>query len=166
VLAYYGMDILRGHALTSPAGLALDVFQFADSDGFFERNSEGPKEFDRRLRDVVSGVTDVTALLRSKEGSVLTRRALVRRTPVVHFDTGHSQRYTVLELVADDAPGLLHRVSRVISDRGIDVDLVLISTEGQKAIDVFHITRGGSKLSEDDEALLKADLERMLKETV
>ncbi len=165
VLAYYGMDILRGHALTSPAGLALDVFQFADTDGFFERNSEGPKEFDRRLREVVSGVTDVTALLKSKESSVLTRRALVRRTPVVHVDTGHSQRYTVLELVADDAPGLLHRVSRVISDRGVDVDLVLISTEGQKAIDVFHITRGGLKLSEDDEALLKADLERMLKES-
>jgi hypothetical protein len=30
----------------------------------------------------------------------------------------------------------------VISDRGIAVDLVLISTEGQKAIDVFHITAG------------------------
>ena len=87
VLAYFGMDILRGHALTSPAGLALDVFQFADSDGFFERNSEGPKEFDRRLREVVSGATDVTALLKSKEGSVLARRSLVRRTPVVHFDT-------------------------------------------------------------------------------
>jgi [protein-PII] uridylyltransferase len=165
VLAYFGMDILRGHALTSPAGLALDVFQFADADGFFERNSEGPQEFNRRLREVVSGATDVTTLLKSKEGSVLTRRSLVRRTPVVHFDTGHSERYTVLELVADDAPGLLHRVSRVISDHGVDVDLVLISTEGQKAIDVFHITRGGSKLSEDDEASLKADLERMLKET-
>jgi hypothetical protein len=30
---------------------------------------------------------------------------------------------------------------------------------------VFHITRGGSKLSEDDETSLKADLERMLKES-
>jgi [protein-PII] uridylyltransferase len=165
VLAYFGMDILRGHALTSPAGLALDVFQFADGEGFLARNSEGPKEFDRRLREVVSGTTDVRVLLKSKETSVLARRALVRRTPVVHFDTGHSQKYTVLELVADDAPGLLHRVSRVISDHGVDVDLVLISTEGQKAIDVFHITRGGSKLSEADEAALKADLERMLKET-
>ncbi len=113
----------------------------------------------------MSGKVDVRTLLKSKESSVLARRALVRRTPVVHFDTGHSQRYTVLELVADDAPGLLHRVSRVISDHGIDVDLVLITTEGQKAIDVFHITRGGSKLSEGDEASLKADLERMLKET-
>ncbi len=165
VLASFGMDILRGHALTSPARLALDVFEFADGDGFLERNSEGPLEFDRRLRQVVSGSTDVTALLKGKEGSVLTRRSLVRRTPVVHFDTGHSQRYTVLELVADDAPGLLYRVSRVISDHGVDLDLVLISTEGQKAIDVFHITRGGSKLSEGDEASLKADLERMLKET-
>jgi [protein-PII] uridylyltransferase len=165
VLAYFGMDILRGHALTSPAGLALDVFQFADGDGFFERNSEAQKEFDRRLHEVIGGTTDVTSLLRNKEGSMLARRSLVRRTPVVHFDSGHSQRYTVLELVADDAPGLLHRVSRVISDRGVDVDLVLITTEGQKAIDVFHITRGGSKLSEGDEASLKADLERMLKET-
>jgi [protein-PII] uridylyltransferase len=162
VLSYFGMDILRGHALTSLAGLAVDVFQFADTDGFFARNSQGRKEFDRRLDEVVSGRTDVTSLLKSKEDSVLTRRSLVRRTPVVYFDTAHSQRYTVLELVAEDAPGLLYRVSRVISDHGIDVDLVLISTEGQKAIDVFHITRGGAKLTEEDEASLKADLEGML----
>ncbi len=165
VLAYFGMDILRGHALTSLAGTVLDVFEFADSGEFFERNSEGRKEFDRRLHEVVNGQADVTTLLRSKERSVLFRRALVRRQPVVYFDSGHSQRYTVLELVAEDAPGLLYRVSRVISDHGIDVDLVLISTEGQKAIDVFHITRGGAKLSEDAEAALKADLERMLKES-
>jgi len=164
VLAYFGMDILRGHALTSLAGLAVDVFQFADTDGFFERNSQGRKEFDRRLDDVVSGRTDVTSLLKSKEGSVLARRPLVHRTPVVYFDAAHSQRYTVLELVADDAPGLLYRVSRVISDHGIDVDLVLISTEGQKAIDVFHITQGGAKLTEEAEASLKADLEQMLQQ--
>jgi UTP:GlnB (protein PII) uridylyltransferase len=140
----------------------LDVFQFSDSDAFFERNSEGRKDFDRRLHDVVNGQVDVTALLKSKEQSVLYKRALVRRTPVVHFDTAHSQRYTVLELVAEDAPGLLYRISRIISEHGIDVDLVLISTEGQKAIDVFHITRNGGKLSESDESSLKADLLRML----
>jgi [protein-PII] uridylyltransferase len=166
VLSYFDMDILRGHALTSLAGMALDVFQFADADGFFDRNSEARKEFDRRLHEVVDGQADVTQMLRNKEGSVLFRRALVRRKPVVHFDSGHSQRYTVLELVAEDAPGLLYRVSRVISNHGIDVDLVLISTEGQKAIDVFHITRDGAKLTDEAAAALKADLEQMLiKET-
>jgi [protein-PII] uridylyltransferase len=166
VLAYFGMDILRGHALTSLAGTALDVFQFADTDGYFEKNSEGRADFDRRLHDVVSGKVNVPLLLKSKEGSVLVRRPVTRRAPVVYFDNGHSQRYTVLELVAEDAPGLLYRVSRVISDQGVDVDLVLISTEGQKAIDVFHITRGGAKLSETEQASLKSHLERMLQEDV
>jgi [protein-PII] uridylyltransferase len=165
VLSSFGMNILRGHALTSLSGTVIDVFQFIDRDNFFDRNSQGREQFDRRLREVVNGQTDVTALLESKERSVLFRRALVRRTPVIHFDNEHSQRYTVLELVADDAPGLLYRISRTISTHGIDVDLVLISTEGQKAIDVFHITRGGAKLSEDAQAALKADLERMLKES-
>jgi [protein-PII] uridylyltransferase len=165
VLAYFGMDILRGHALTSLSGLVIDVFQFVDREEFFDRNSEAREQFDRQLREVVNGQTDVTALLKSKERSVMFRRGPVRRTPVIYFDNEHSQRYTVLELVADDAPGLLHRISRIISNHGCDVDLVLISTEGQKAIDVFHITRGGGKLSEDAEAALKADLERMLKES-
>jgi [protein-PII] uridylyltransferase len=165
VLSYFGMNILRGHALTSLSGTVIDVFQFTDRDGFFERNSDARQEFDRRLREVVKGEADVTALLEGKERSVLFRRTPARRTPVVYFDNEHSRRYTVLELIADDAPGLLYRVSRIISGHGCDVDLVLISTEGQKAIDVFHITRGGAKLSEDAEGALKADLERMLKES-
>ena len=165
VLSYFGMDILRGHALTSLSGLVLDVFQFSDREKFFERNSQAREQFDRRLTDVMSGQNDVTALLTGKEQSVLFRRGPARRAPVIYFDDEHSRRYTILELVADDAPGLLHRISRVISEHGVDVDLVLISTEGQKAIDVFHITRGGAKLSEDAKAALKADLERMLKES-
>ena len=166
MLSYYGMDIVRGHALTSLTGLVLDMFQFIDRDGFFERNSQARQQFDRTLTDVVAGRTDIRTLLKNKERSVVFRRApWVRRTPLIYFDNEHSLRYTVLELVADDAPGLLHRVSRVISEHGVDVDLVLISTEGQKAIDVFHITRGGAKLDAVAEAALKADLERMLKES-
>jgi [protein-PII] uridylyltransferase len=166
VLSYYGMDIVRGHALTSLGGLVLDVFQFIDRDGFFGRRSESRTQFDKTLIDVVAGRTDIRTMLKNKEHSVMFNRTrLVRRTPVVYLDNEHSRRYTVLELVADDAPGLLHRVSRVISEHGVDVDLVLISTEGQKAIDVFHITRGGAKLADDAEATLKADLERMLKES-
>ena len=166
VLAYLGMDILRGHALTSLSGLVLDVFQFMDRDGFFDRNSQAREQFDRTLRHVVAGQTDIRLMLKNRARSVLFRRTpMARRTPVLYFDNEHSQRYTVLELVADDAPGLLHRVSRVISEHGVDVDLVLISTEGQKAIDVFHITRGGAKLTEDAEAALQADLDRMLKES-
>jgi len=59
-----------------------------------------------------------------------------------------------------------YRISRVISQHGCDVDLVLIATEGEKAIDVFHITRGGSKLTEAGQQALTSDLLRTLESTV
>ena len=53
-------------------------------------------------------------------------------------------------------------VSRAISRHGCDVGLVLISTEGQKAIDVFHITKAGAKLTDPAIAELTADFHQML----
>ena len=88
----------------------------------------------------------MTARLRGREQSLFHRRP-PRVTPVVHCDNQSSHRYTIVEIVADDALGLLYRISRAMSEQGCDVDLVLIATEGHKAIDVFHITQAGAKLS-------------------
>ncbi len=156
VLSYFGMDILRGQAMTTPAGLVLDVFQFTDADGFLRLNPEARSEIHRLLDEAVSGTTDVTSLLRGKQCSVLYRRR--RSSPVVHFDHQHSQKYSVLEIVADDAPCLLHRISRVISDHCCDLDLALILTEGEKAIDVLHVTKEGRKLSDAEQTALAAAL--------
>ena len=163
VLSYFGMDILRGQAMTTPAGLVLDVFQFTDREGFLQHNRDAASEMSRVLEDVVGGSADLTTLLRGKQRSLVYRRP--RQTaPVVHFDSEHSRKYTVLELIADDVPGLLYRVSRAISQHGCDVDLVLISTEGHRAIDVFHVTRGKVKLSAAEQRDLKQGLEAVLEE--
>jgi UTP:GlnB (protein PII) uridylyltransferase len=45
------------------------------------------------------------------------------------------------------------------------VDLVLISTEGRKAIDVLHVTKQGRKLDEREQLALKQELERTLEAT-
>jgi len=163
VLSYYGMDIHRGQAMTTPDGLVLDVFQFSDEEGFLRHNAHAPTEICQTLEKAVAGTVDVPALLRGKERSVLYRTRHVAAT-VVRFDNEHSRKYTVLELIADDAPGLLYRVSRVISGCGCDVDLVLIATEGKKAVDVLHITRQGKKLSESEQSSLKAELQHMLED--
>ena len=113
------------------------------------------------LREVVSGRVDVADRLRRREESVL-RRTASRFPAIVHLDNQSSNRYTILEINAGDALGLLYRISRLISRHGCDVDLVLISTEGKKAIDVFHITKAGAKLAEPAQQALRADLQRML----
>ncbi len=162
VLSYFGMDIHRGQAMTTPHGLVLDVFEFTDDEGYLKQNAAATTEIAGTLEQAVAGSVDVTALLRGRMRSVLHRVRHHRRPPVVHFDNEHSRKYTVLEIVADDAPGLLHRISRVISGHGCDVHLVLISTEGKRAIDVLHITRNGAKLPEADQAALAAELQHVL----
>ena len=45
------------------------------------------------------------------------------------------------------------------------MELVLISTEGEKAIDVFHITKAGIKLTEAEQRALTSDLQSTLEGT-
>jgi [protein-PII] uridylyltransferase len=164
VLSYFGMDIHRGQAMTTPGGLVLDVFEFSDAQGFLRQNPEATAEITRMLDRVVAGWVDVPALLRGRTTSALYRRRQPE-PPRLTFDNEHSQKYTVIELVADDAPGLLHRVSRVVSEQGCDLDLALIATEGRKAIDVLHLTRNGRKLADTEQSALRQGLERVLEGT-
>jgi [protein-PII] uridylyltransferase len=166
VLSSFGMNILRGHAFTNPNGLVLDAFEFTDEERFFELNRDAQDQVLHVMQDVVSGRADVTARLRGREQSILQARSSLRFPPVVHIDNKASGRYTILDIVTGNALGLLYRISRVISQHGCDVDLVLIATEGEKAIDVFHITKAGSQLTEAEQIALTSDLQRTLEGTV
>ena len=48
--------------------------------------------------------------------------------------------------MAQDRPGLLYDLASAISSSGASIDVVLVDTEGQKAIDVFYVSLGGAKL--------------------
>jgi [protein-PII] uridylyltransferase len=161
-LSYLGLDILRGSAMTSSRGVVLDIFEFSDDEGAFGQTPGASQQLERLLQDVVAGRQDIAVLLREKQSGPLYGREPRRIAPVVRFDAAHSQSHTILEIVAQDAPGLLHRISRVISQHGCSVDLVLIATEGDNAIDVFHLTAGGAKLAEGTQLALAEDLVRML----
>ena len=161
VLSSFGMDIQRGFAFTKPTGLIVDLFHFTDDERFLELNAEGEGELLKTLADVVLGRADIAARLRGREQGAF-RRTLPGFAPVVHCDNDSSRRYTIVEIVAENALGLLFRVSRAMSESGCDVDLVLIGTEGRRAIDVFHLTRDGVKLTPDQQAEITGNLQRVL----
>ena len=161
VLSYFGMDILRGQALTNRRGTAVDLVEFTDRERFFELNEAARPDFTNLLADVVGGRQDIDEILRPKQRG-MARREPVRIKPVVHFDNEYSGRYSILEILAQDAWGLLYRISTVISQHGCDIEFVLISTGGNRAIDVFHLTKGDAKLSAEDAASLQRSLEAML----
>ena len=162
VLSYFGMNILRGQAMTNRHGLVIDIFQFADQEEFLRLNRVARDELTALLEDVISGRVDIADKLRGRWGSRSTSDTPQRTRPTVRFNNHYSRRFTVLEVVAANAWGLLYRLSRTLSAHGCDIDLVLISTEGALAIDVIHLTKDRAKLSDADQQAMKHELQQTL----
>ena len=53
-----------------------------------------------------------------------------------------SETATVLEVRAEDTPGLLYRIAAAISSTGADIARARIATLGPQAVDVFYLSPG------------------------
>jgi [protein-PII] uridylyltransferase len=151
------MNIVKAEAFANRNGTVLDTFCFADPMRTLELN---PAEMDRlqaTTRRAVLGKEDVQRLLRGRtKPSTSSKHASVK--PAVAFDAEASESATLVEIVAEDRPGLLYELASTFSSAGCSIEVVLIDTEAHKALDVFYITKDGEKLSEQNRAELRDQL--------
>ena len=93
----------------------------------------------------------------SRPKPLLPSRA-ARLNPRVTVNNEASDTATLVEIVAEDRPGLLYDLAYAISSADCDIEVVLIDTEAHKALDVFYVTSLGRKLSPELAAILKNNL--------
>jgi len=154
-ISSFGLDILKAEAFSNARGIILDTFVFADPQRTLELN---PPESERLLdliRRVALGKTDGQRLLRSRAQADPKKRSA---PPQVHFDSDACDTATLVEIVAEDRPGLLYNLATVFSSTACNIDVVLIDTKGHRAIDVFYVAHDGQKLSPELQATLKEKL--------
>jgi [protein-PII] uridylyltransferase len=143
-LSSFGMNILKAEAFSNSQGTVLDTFTFADPTRTLELN---PSEMDRlrvTVERVVLGRLDVRQLLQNRPKPAPPSRNW-QVPPTVSFNPEASDSATLIEIVAQDRPGLLYDLAAAISAEGCNIEVVLIDTEAHKAIDVFYVTAGGRK---------------------
>ncbi|MEU9122189.1 [protein-PII] uridylyltransferase [Streptomyces sp. NPDC048506] len=101
-------------------------------------------EADRLRADLVralDGSLDVPARLAERERAYARRsRAVPAPPPRVTVASGSSRTATVIEVRAQDAHGLLHRIGRALETAGVAVRSAHISTLGANAVDAFYVT--------------------------
>jgi [protein-PII] uridylyltransferase len=162
VLAGWGMNIVKADAFANAAGIVLDTFHFVDLHRTLELNPTEIARFRKSLADVVNGKAPLEPLLKSRDSASRAKPLKVAIETRISFDDTSSAQSTLLEIVAHDRPGLLYDVGSALARSGCNIEVALIDTEGQKAIDVFYITEQGKKLSAQKHELLQEALQGTL----
>ncbi|HEY0786489.1 MAG TPA: HD domain-containing protein [Acidobacteriaceae bacterium] len=157
-LSGWGMNIVSAEAFSNAHGTVVDTFRFTDPYKTLELNPEERERFRKSLEGVIAGTLPIDALLngRKKAPGAKPRRVVQTR---IEFDNMSSPGSTLMQVVAQDEPGLLRAASVVLSDFGCSVEVALIDTEGDMAIDVFYLTLNGHKLNESEQMALRAQLD-------
>ena len=154
-LSSFGMDILKAEAFANTQGLVLDTFVFADPKRTLDLNSQEIERLQQSLERAALGKLNVEQLLKARPAPAKPKR---RTEPSVHFDSEACETATLVEIIAEDRPGLLYDLASTFSAAACNIDVVLIDTEGHKAIDVFYVASDGKKLNPELEGVLERKL--------
>jgi [protein-PII] uridylyltransferase len=149
-----GINILSAQLFSRADGVFIRTFQVSDGRGAAPDDETVWHRFARDLKGVILDQVDVRELIKVRRRDLLAKP--IPRAGEIHtrveFDNVVSDRYTVIDIRAQDRLGLLYIISSTLSAMNVDVALAKITTEVDQAMDVFYVTENdGQKLAEESQ---------------
>ncbi|GHF60229.1 [protein-PII] uridylyltransferase [Streptomyces griseosporeus] len=112
----------------------------------------------------LDGSLDIAGPLAERDAAYPRRRGVVAPPPRVTVHPAASRLATVIEVRAQDAPGLLFRIGRALEDAAVRVRSAHVSTLGANAVDAFYVTGPeGAPLPGGEATSVARKLEEMLR---
>ncbi|SES15682.1 UTP--GlnB (protein PII) uridylyltransferase, GlnD [Streptomyces sp. yr375] len=112
----------------------------------------------------LDGSLDIAGRLAERDAAYPRRRGVVAPPPRVTVASAASHHATVIEVRAQDAPGLLFRIGRALEDEGLRVRSMHVSTLGANAVDAFYVTGSqGLPLPGEEATATARKLEELLR---
>lgn len=142
------MNIQSATVISREDGIVIYVIEITDLDFRPITHKEKLKELEKALFKVLKGEIDVEDELKKKHVRLSRRERVLRIEPKVTLNNYISDRYSVIEVKAQDRLGLLYEIAKVLSSLNLYIHMAKVSTEGNRAVDTFYVTKGGGKIKE------------------
>jgi [protein-PII] uridylyltransferase len=163
------LGAVLGHVDLPGDRLVTDVFYVRDLKGAAIPDDDARwRKLGGDLRQLLGGPPDpakVAALIAQRRPRSGMPRRVTPGVPTeirIHDDSTHA---TIVEVFTRDRVGVLYAITQTLADLGLDISLAKVSTEGEKVADVFYVTRGGRRITQDsDRAALLARLRAAVEE--
>jgi [protein-PII] uridylyltransferase len=164
VFTINGLDILDVQAYTWRNGIALDIFRVKPpADQIFEMEKWEKAEYN--LEQALAGDLDLFSEVKKK---MLTYRKIpshgMKKPHRINIDNKSSSFFTIVEVFADDFPGLLFSITDAIYRSGLNVHVAIITTKIDQVVDIFYVRNiHGEKIDTPEEVgALKSAIEKRL----
>jgi len=135
------INILGAQIYTRNDGIAVDTLQVESLERTPIYDERVWESIRKDLLAILEGEKQVEDLLANRQRSGPFRREPAIAVPVrIELDNRTSDTHTVIEVICPDLMGNLYRITNVLYHLGIDIYLAKISTEADRAINVFYVT--------------------------
>ena len=134
-----GGNIIDARIHTTRDGLALDNFLVQDPLGRPFAEAEQIVRLTRAIEDALAGRQKLLPKLEAR-ALPRTRAEAFRIAPNVFIDNKASNRFTVIEVNAQDRPALLNQLAYALFQSKVTVHSAHVATYGERAVDTFYVT--------------------------
>ncbi|MFO0587586.1 MAG: [protein-PII] uridylyltransferase [Polyangiaceae bacterium] len=127
---------------------AVDIFWVRDRGDGVSGVARSVAKLSADITSLLTGAKDAVELAQKRyQGSL--RRATPKVRTQVTVDDRASRTHTVIEVFAEDRPGLLFAIAETLYELGLSIAVAKINTEGTRVADVFYVSEGrdGAKVS-------------------
>ena len=164
VFTLNGINILDAQVFTWRNNVALDIFKVQPPpDPIFE--SDKWERTHHHLCQALAGKLELSSRLQSRmKGYRPSRPAAMDRPQRIEIDNHTSSFFTIVEVFAEDFPGLLFSITDALFRCQLDVWVAKIATNVDQVVDVFYVRDfDGQKVDDPDQvARIKTTIQAVL----